>query len=248
MATYSDADAFWRFADEIGSRARYVRSPESQEFLRCLAATSRRRLRAVKAGATLWRAQVGHAWVRDRRTGARIREPHDRSRMKPLHDRAYEGRVNPKGIPCLYFATTRQVAMCEVRPWIGSVLSVARFRTLRDLRLADCSWRDGGRGDGGTADGTGDPWPPEIERAIWQSVDEAYSRPVTETDNKAEYAATQAFAEALRSEGLDGLVYRSAFAAEGANVAIFDLEAAEVAGEALYEASGLNIEFREIAG
>ncbi len=32
-------------------------------------------------------------------------DPHPLERMKPRKDRAQEGRVNPKGIPCLYVAT-----------------------------------------------------------------------------------------------------------------------------------------------
>lgn len=57
---------------------------------------------------------VGHEWVLDTSVGRRVRSPHREARMKPLPDQAYEGRVNPKGIPSLYFATTREVAMSEV--------------------------------------------------------------------------------------------------------------------------------------
>jgi hypothetical protein len=33
-------------------------------------------------------------------------DAHPLERMKPLKDRAQEGRVNPKGIPCLYAANS----------------------------------------------------------------------------------------------------------------------------------------------
>jgi RES domain len=46
----------------------------------------------------------------------------------------------PKGIPCLYCATTPKTAMSETRPWIGEFVCVARFRTLRDLNVVDCSY------------------------------------------------------------------------------------------------------------
>ncbi len=59
--------------------------------------------------------------------------------MKPLRDRTREGRANPKGIPYLYLATHEDVAMAEVRPWIGSNISLGRFLTTRDLCLVDCS-------------------------------------------------------------------------------------------------------------
>jgi len=40
--------------------------------------------------------------------------------MKPLRDRAYEGRVNPKGVPCLYLATDPETAMMRLA--LGPVL------------------------------------------------------------------------------------------------------------------------------
>ncbi len=67
--------------------------------------------------------------------------PHSRERMKPLKDRAPEGRINPKGIPCLYLATERDTALSEVRPWIGSLNSVGQFKTSRNLVVIDCSVR-----------------------------------------------------------------------------------------------------------
>src|ERR1039458_6332974 len=36
--------------------------------------------------------------------------------MKPKPEKAKEGRVNPKGIPCLHLATHEDTAMSEVRP------------------------------------------------------------------------------------------------------------------------------------
>ncbi|WP_424666577.1 RES family NAD+ phosphorylase [Candidatus Binatus sp.] len=55
--------------------------------------------------------------------------------MVPLSDRAREGRVNPKGIPCLYLATHKDTALSEVRPGKGSLISVAQFQTCRDLTI-----------------------------------------------------------------------------------------------------------------
>ncbi len=59
--------------------------------------------------------------------------------MRPLKDSATEGRANPKGIPCLYVASERETAMSEIRPWIGSTVSVAKFSNKNELRLIDFS-------------------------------------------------------------------------------------------------------------
>lgn len=234
--TFSDADGFAKFAQEIGARSRYVRSNESEQFLEAVAATCRGRARAVDRGTIFWRAQVGHGWQRDAAAGKKVRGPHPRERMKPLHDRAYEGRVNPKGIPCLYFATSRKVAISEVRPWLGSQVTVARFRTLAAMELVDCTWHDGGAPEGSV---------PDVETSVWAAIDHAFSRPVIETDNKAEYAATQAVAEVFRKEGFDGVIYRSAYSGDGWNVALFDLEAAEVLDQTLFEIHDIKLDFRE---
>jgi hypothetical protein len=57
--------------------------------------------------------------------------------MKPPNNMAREGRVNPKGIPCLYLADERNTAMAETRPWLGSYISLGEFKTVRGLRVID---------------------------------------------------------------------------------------------------------------
>lgn len=56
--------------------------------------------------------------------------------MKPLRDKASEGRANPKGIPYLYLATTKEAPMSEVRPWIGSDISVGQFKLISQLQFS----------------------------------------------------------------------------------------------------------------
>src|SRR5262249_30685866 len=150
--------------------------------------------------------------------------PAPASRMKPRPNRAPEGRINPKGIPCLYLSTTPNAAMSEVRPWIGSLVSVARFETVRALTVVKCSllqdqyWtlRFGRRP-------LGEPTPEnEIDDIVWAGIDYAFAEPVTPTDDTAEYAATQTIAELFRSNGYDGIEYKSAFGTDAFSIALFD--------------------------
>jgi hypothetical protein len=95
----------------------------------------------MKEGFVLWRAQLGHEY-REEKQGDEVFEieaAYSPARMKPLPDKAYDGRANPKGIPCLYLATRKETALSEVRPWIGSYVSVGQFKILRDVELIDCS-------------------------------------------------------------------------------------------------------------
>jgi hypothetical protein len=163
--------------------------------------------------------------------------------MKPLPDRANEGRVNPKGIPCLYFSTVIQTAMAETRPWIGSYVSVAQFIILKDLVVVDCSsdWWPGCGRNRIQRVGT-EPEPVKREEAVWQSINRAFSEPVTRNDDVAEYTPTQVLAEAFRSAGYDGIVYGSKLGS-GKTVAVFDLKAAEVASCHLYRVEGVSLAY-----
>jgi hypothetical protein len=165
--------------------------------------------------------------------------------MKPLPDRAAEGRVNPKGLPCLYLSTDRETAMTETRPWIGSLVSVAQFVMCRDLTVVDCSadlhnpdWYRFSEDDEGVREYSAD----DLDKYVWGEINRAFSKPVTRNDDVAEYAPTQVLAEAFRSAGYDGIVYGSKLGT-GKTVAIFDLNAAELANCHLYRVEAVNLKF-----
>jgi hypothetical protein len=165
--------------------------------------------------------------------------PADLKRMIPFTDRATEGRVNAKGIPCLYLSTDRDTAMAEVRPWIGSYVSVGQFTIFRDLTVVDCSSdlaSSGLRFEGA------EPEPGERERLVWGRINRAFSEPVTRSDDVADYAPTQVLAEAFRVKGFDGIVYGSKVGV-GKTVAIFDVAAADLINCHLYEVESINFKF-----
>jgi RES domain-containing protein len=155
-------------------------------------------------------------------------------RMKPRRERANEGRANPKGVPCLYLANRSETAMSEVRPWVGALVSVAQFKTVKELKIVDCSVLHGQYMKLAYLDRTFDahtstmsaPSPNEVDNIVWAAIDGAFSQPVTSADDYADYAPTQILAELFRSEGYDGLAYKSAFGEVGYNIALFDIDSA----------------------
>ncbi len=200
-------------------------------------------------GVVLYRSQLAHAF----RTQPLLDEngievdcvdveiPAERDRMVPRADRATEGRVNAKGIPCLHLATEPNTAMAEVRPWIGSLVSVAAFEVVRDLTVVDCS-----------SDSTRllffekEPSPEKREERVWSDINRAFSEPVTRTDDVADYSPTQVLGEAFKARGFDGIVYESKLG-KGKNVALFDLKAAEPTNCYLFELESLNPVFSKKA-
>jgi hypothetical protein len=79
--------------------------------------------------------------------------------------------------------------MSEVRPWVGSLVSVAQFQTVKDLTVVNCSVHQGG-----LVVHFEEPDCEEIERTVWACIDSAFSEPVTPSDNTADYVATQVLA------------------------------------------------------
>jgi hypothetical protein len=128
--------------------------------------------------------------------------------MKPLPDKAYDGRANPKGIPCLYLANRKETAVSEVRPWIGSYVSVGQFKILRDVELIDCT-----RGHKSAPMyflfENPELTPAEIEKAVWSDIDRAFAEPMTRSDDSADYVATQILSEFFKREGFGELHIRA---------------------------------------
>jgi RES domain-containing protein len=229
--SFGSAEDFRAFKEEVLRERRYFWSKLAEEFLKTVANTSRRRLSPIPAGSKFWRAQLGHRTEQNKASGEKVIKPHPEGRMRPLSDQAIEGRVNPKGIPCLYFATSPEVAMTEVRPWIGSTISLAAFETTRDLKLVDCSQPP--------SKNSQDP----TENAIWAEINEAFAEPVIRSDTTGDYAATQILAEVFKGDGADGVIYKSAFLESGLNLALFDLDCAKLLDTTLLKVEKASFEF-----
>lgn len=211
---------------------RYIPSAEIEEFLNAVRATADARTTHLKKGSIFWRAQLGHTWRTEEQGTDSFKVPTalGPSRMKPLRGRAAEGRANPKGIPVLYLATTKETAAAEVRPWIGSYISVAQFETNHNLQIVDCSHN---QSDPSyyfrlPFEGTPKLSEEEIENTVWSNIDKSFAKPVGRSDDIAAYVPTQIIAELFRSEGYDGLAYRSRFGDGGYNIALFDIDAAHL--------------------
>ena len=76
-------------------------------------------------------------------------------------------------------------------------------------------------------------------------INEAFSEPMSRADDVADYAPTQFLAEAFRNEGYDGIVYESRMG-NGKNVALFDVDIAEVASRQLQHVEKLSFASRRV--
>ncbi|MBR9972430.1 RES family NAD+ phosphorylase [Magnetospirillum sulfuroxidans] len=83
------------------------------------------------------------------------------------------------------------------------------------------------------------------EKAVWIDIDNAFSSPVTRSDDAAEYAPTQILAELFRNAGYDAIIYRSQFGETGYNIALFTIEDAAPINCAPYEVTAVEVAFKE---
>ena len=171
-------------------------------------------------------------------------------RMKPNSRVAREGRANSSGIPVLYLATTEETAIAEVRPWVGSKISVAQFRVVRDLLTVDLTV---GADDAPFGHLTIDQLTGEApisaedkERLAWINIDSSFSRPISLAESAVSYVPTQILAELFKHAGYDGIVYRSQFGENGKNVVIFNMDDADIINCGPYEVSGVEVKYGEV--
>lgn len=249
MASFKSANAYFQFARKVKTTSRHVRDADDLEFLATLLAQAEPdRKTVIPKGTFLWRAQLGFGWEPiwdgEKYIDDCVEGPFPPERMRPLRDQAREGRANPQGIPYLYLSTRKETALSEIRPWLGSLISIGQFETARELTIVDFSNDERPRRY---------PVPPEEwDKAVWHDIDQAFRRPVTvEADFPSEYAPTQVIAEFFKARGFDGIGYQSAFqstSGEGHNVALFDPHAAYLSGCCgLEKVMEINFTFKEAA-
>ncbi len=225
----------FRSATRYGNR--YIHDEEVKAFLDTVLATSKELETSIHVGCILWRAQLGNDWRSMHEEGEEL-IPFSPKRMKPLPFSATEGRANPKGIPYLYLATDKETAMSEVRPWVGAQISVGQFKIKKELRIIDCSVLH----KNSLVIYDKEPDAEKRKTSVWRDITRAFSEPIDPSDQTADYLPTQIIAELFKSDGYDGIAYKSALSM-GHNVVLFDLEIADLINCQLYEAGSIKFKF-----
>jgi len=234
-------ESYYYFYQEVTRDNRYIYSDDVKDFLSNLLETSKTREKLVESGSVFWRAQLGNETrpkpINEQLT-ANEPVPFSPERMKPSQFEVPEGRINPKGIPCLYLATTKETAMAEVRPWLQSDISVGQFKAVKDLKLIDCSMHPFNV----KKIYLEEPDDQTKEEMVWEDIDRAFSKPVTPSDKASDYVPTQIIAGLFKYDGYDGVIYRSA-QSDGLNLALFDIDAAIMVDGFLYTAKKITYSF-----
>jgi hypothetical protein len=84
-----------------------------------------------------------------------------------------------------------------------------------------------------------------LESNNWHVLNEAFSLPVFQAEDVADYAPTQYIAEAFRAAKYDSIMYESKVG-NGKNIAIFDPATAEVVSRQLRQANKPSFSFSKV--
>ena len=242
--------SYWAYSNAVRNAWRYIWPTDVQQFLEAVRRTAKKREFLIPKNQPFFRAQVG--WEHD------VEEMEDGTlygpmafgpqRMKPVASYITDGRANAAGIPVLYLAMEVDTAIAEVRPWVGSAVSVSQFRTTRELRALDLTQEFGNHwmppfsvkdGTFQSVDADG------AEKSVWANIDNAFSRPVNRADDPAEYVPTQILAELFRDEGYEAIVYCSRVRKTGYNVVIFEPDDADPVDGRPYEVAKIKLKAKE---
>ena len=237
MSSTIEYNAYQTFAKKVVKNFRFTLDKESLAFQSMLQKTAKKRASDITGSEVFYRARKGYdksssqpSWF----------EPYKAKDMEaPPPDKAFEGRINPKGIPYFYAANDMKTAIMEIRPWIGEFVSITSYSAppvvdrpncnetstaMRSLRIVDLT-SDNEKSiemkqlfreqlpDSSQA----------IERQIWSEINYAFAKPISNDDEIAEYAPSQIISEWFKHWGYDGVAYKSSVNPEhGKSYAFFN--------------------------
>jgi RES domain-containing protein len=213
--------SYFEFADQVRFNNRYVLNDACREFLEGLCDEATSRLHALEPGDSYYRAQLNTLDDLQKvfEHADPINVPLPPERMVPRGEFVGDGRVNPRGIAYLYLADSEQTAVAEMRPVKGDVLTIAAFAVNKTTHVIDCRMRDGQNSD-------------------WSGLNFALSFPANRGESWRSYLPTQCVAEYFRDRGFSGLLYRSSMNDDGYNIALFDIESAQIKSRGLRRVRG----------
>lgn len=229
-------NSFLSFKHNKEEKTRYFHDTEVNNFFKELLATVNDRIIVIPKGSQYWRAQLGCDYDPCKDIDGKIIDynavPYLPERMKPSPAYALEGRINTKRIPCLYLSSNEKTAISEVRPWLGSYVTVVQFEILKEMNIIDCSCCEVKPMNITALEFDKlfklvPPEPTEATKTVWRWIDKEFSEPVGRDGDDSGYVTTQIIAELFKINGFDRIQYHSLFY-NGNNLALFDINSAEL--------------------
>lgn len=245
---FKNPDEWSYFCSYIIKTNRYVLDKHWEEFIDTILFTATKREFILKEGKTLKRARIGSLYEEKEDLDGKLKIEYEplpcKDLVAPPPDKAIDGRINPRGISYLYLSNHEETAILEVRSWIGQDVSVGYFEISNNLKCIDTS-RDKEFPYFCLEENPPALTPETIEKYVWSSINESFSRPVSLEDQHIDYIPTQYISECFKMVGYDGIIYKSAYTEKGYNVVIFNPENAKLKGARIFQITSVNPEYEE---
>ncbi len=149
----------------------------------------------------------------------------------PPSGKTNNGRINPKGIMCLYLSNSLDTTINEVRAGLYDYISVGTFELSRDIRVVDFSRLNSISPFSEDLDITVHA----INKQHLEKLNDEIKKPLRRFDSELTYLTTQYFSEFAKSLGYDGIKYMSSMDNNGFNIALFDESVCTCKESNLYE-------------
>ena len=225
-----------QFADEIKIKNRYYSRVVNTELLQKYCSYIRK---LYKKGSVFYRARIS----KDKEGFHKAEEM-----GAPPVGKSSDGRINAKGITCLYLADTIETTFHEVRAAAFDYVTVAKFKLKEDVFVVDLNAITNVSPFSEDMDIKGYA----IDKDVLRKLNEELSKPVRRNDSTLEYVPTQYFADIIKSfvhrDELEfvGIEYTSTLETGGKNLAIFYPELFEYIDSDVYEVNKLNYCYKKV--
>lgn len=163
------------------------------------------------------------------KTRVRFKGYNAKDSTAPEADLVPQGRANPDHIRYLYLCEDKITPIYEIRPMIGEVISVAKFKLLKEAKIYDLTLNILQNTENQEAS-----FP-----SLYNTVGKMFSKPYN--GNASKYIPTQFLAEEIKRMGFDGIRFNSSLHKGGVNVVLFDPETCKAISSDLVEVKSIEI-------
>lgn len=235
MSHFTDWIDWYEFREFTTTHCNILLPKKQRKFLETIVEVAGKKKKSFDRGERLYRARKG---CEERKIAGDVLMPAKAFSGKDINipppKKRCAGRVNSKGIPCLYLGTDKNTVIAECKPYKEEPISVVCFEMKEKLDLVDFSSEDY-RGFFLPLDMSNlfsyrkeKVNPDFLEKIIWGQINVDFSRPIHPEESKREYIPTQIITKVLKKNGFKGVIFNSSLTStDGDNVALFDSKAVE---------------------
>jgi hypothetical protein len=203
---------------------RYVLNKRWSDFLNTILHTVEKRVEVHEEKFTLFRARIGDNEVKYKDEYGDEDSHHEPFSKEedigaPPPKKARGGRINPRGISVLYLSNNIETAISEVRPCLNQNVTIGIFILKSGLKIINTT-KD--KENFNLYLKNRPLTPDEKAKHIWFRINNSFSEPVRPGDEDIKYIPTQYLSEFFKTNGYDGIAYKSALNEDGYNLVLFD--------------------------